>query len=66
VTGGAPLKKGDPTKVTLAQVLESPSTYGGPAFNSVADYIASRLGWGGTQLTGENCPLNAQGIFTQP
>jgi hypothetical protein len=66
VTGGAPLKKGDPTKVTLAQVLGSPSTYGGPAFNSVADYIASRLGWGGTQLTGENCPLNAQGIFTQP
>jgi hypothetical protein len=62
--GGAPLKKGNPDTVTLAQVLGSPSTYGGPAFNSVADYIARQLGWNGTQLTGENCPLNAQGVFT--
>jgi hypothetical protein len=59
----APLKKGDPTKITLAQVLASPSTYGGPAFNSVADYFASRMGWTGTQLTGENCPLDAHGNF---
>jgi|GEM_PF-3541769 len=64
VVGGAQLKKGTPSTVTLAQVLGSPSTYGGPAFNSVADYISSRLGWGGTQLTGENCPLSAQGVFT--
>jgi hypothetical protein len=61
--GGAHLKKGDPTKVTLAQVLLSPSTYGGPAFNSVADYIAHQLGWGGTQFTGENCQLDANGVF---
>jgi hypothetical protein len=44
-------------------VLLSPSTYGGPAFNSVADYIASVLGWNGTQLTGENCQLDANGVF---
>jgi hypothetical protein len=60
----AALKKGSPSNPTLAAVLLSPSTYGGPAFNSVADYIASVLGWGGTQFTGENCPLDAHGNFT--
>lgn len=64
ISGGAPLSKkapaGDPT---LAQILLSPNTYGGPAFNSVADYLAAQLGWTGTQLTGENCPLDAHGTF---
>jgi hypothetical protein len=65
--GGAPLsKKASNQNPTLAQVLASPNTYGGPAFNSVANYIAQQLGWGGTQTTGENCPLNAQGEFTAP
>lgn len=60
--GGAALSKKAPlSNPTLAQVLASPQTYGGPAFNSVADYIAAQLGWGGTQITGENCPINAQG-----
>jgi len=64
--GGAPLKKStqDPATTSLATVLLNPQTYGGPAFNSVANYIASRLGWGGTQATGENCPLNANGVPT--
>jgi len=60
----APLSKkapaGDPL---LSTVLGNPSLYGGPAFNSVADYIASKLGWHGTQLTGENCPLDANGVL---
>jgi hypothetical protein len=59
----AGLKKGSPSNPTLAAVLLSPSTYGGPAFNSVADYIAHQLGWGGTQFTGENCQLDAKGVF---
>ncbi|HSX18136.1 MAG TPA: Ig-like domain-containing protein [Candidatus Saccharimonadales bacterium] len=63
----APLsKKATITNPTLAQVLASPNIYGGPAFNSVADYISLRLGWGGTQNTGENCPLDAHGNFTGP
>ncbi len=61
----APLKKGNPSIVTFAQVLASPQTYGGPAFNSVSDYFAYLLGWGGNQITGENCPLNAHGQLTQ-
>jgi hypothetical protein len=59
----AALKKGSPSNPTLAAVLLSPSTYGGPAFNSVADYIAFVLGWNGTQFTGENCQLDANGVF---
>ncbi|MBI3342506.1 hypothetical protein HY024_05280 [Candidatus Curtissbacteria bacterium] len=63
ITGISPaaLKSGSPPNPTLAAVLGSPSTYGGPAFNSVADYFAYLLGWGGNQNTGENCPLNANG-----
>jgi hypothetical protein len=62
---GAPLsKKTSGQNPTLAQVLASPNTYGGPAFNSVADYIAAQLGWNGTQLTGENCPIDAHGNLT--
>lgn len=65
VVGGAALSKKAPkSNPTLAEVLASPNLYGGPAFNSVADYIAFRLGWGGTQATGENCPLDAHGNFT--
>jgi hypothetical protein len=61
-----PLKRGNPAVITLKQVLDSPSTYGGPAFNSVANYISSIAFApnGGTQATGENCPLNARGEWT--
>ncbi len=62
--GGAPLSnKATNQNPTLAQVLANPNTYGGPAFNSVANYISEELGWGGTQTTGENCPLNAHGVL---
>jgi len=64
--GGASLSKKAPKNVdpTIQTVLLNPSIYGGPAFNSVADYIADQLNWGGTQLTGENCPLDAHGNLT--
>jgi hypothetical protein len=57
-------KKAPSSDPTLAQVLLDPSGYGGPAFNAVANYIALRLGWNGTQNTGENCPLDAHGNLT--
>jgi hypothetical protein len=62
--GGAPLKAGSPANPTVSTVLLGPSIYGGPAFNSVANWIAGILGWQGTQSTGENCPLDAQGRWT--
>jgi hypothetical protein len=62
--GGAPLKNGAPANPTIGNVLsEGPSVYGGEAFNSVANYI-SGIAFapnGGTQSSGENCPLNAHG-----
>jgi hypothetical protein len=57
----ASLKNGSPSDPTIDEVLNNPSTYGGPAMNSVADYFAYLLGWGGTQDTGESCPLDAHG-----
>jgi hypothetical protein len=59
--GGAPLKKGAPSNPTIGDVLASPQTYGGPAFNSVANYLSAHFGWSGTQATGENCPIDAFG-----
>jgi hypothetical protein len=61
VTNGAPLKTGNPTVVTIGQVLASPQTYGGPAFNSVGNYLSAQFGFGGTQATGESCPIDAFG-----
>jgi hypothetical protein len=59
--GGAALKNGAPADPTIGEVLDSPNIYGGPAFNSVADYFAGIFGWGGTQGTGDNCPIDAHG-----
>jgi hypothetical protein len=64
--GGAALKdtalNQDPT---IGQVLADPDEYGGPAFNSVANYISGIAFFpnGGTQATGHNCPLNAKGVW---
>lgn len=63
----APLKTGSAATIKLAQVLGAPNTYGGPAFNSVADYFAYKLGWNGSQTTaalyGEYCPIDANGNY---
>ncbi len=63
ITGIVPaaLKAGSPSNPSLGDVLGSPSTYGGPANNSISDYFAYLLGWGGTQATGDNCPINTFG-----
>jgi hypothetical protein len=61
--GGVALKDGAPPNPTIEEVLAEPNTYGGPAFNSVANYI-SGIAFapnGGTQSTGENCPIDAHG-----
>ena len=59
LVGAAPLSKkapaGDPT---LQQVVENPQTYGGPATNSVADYL-SNIFFGTPIGSGvESCPLS--------
>jgi len=56
----APLspKAGAGANPTLLQVLQSPQTYGGPATNSVADYL-SNVAFGTPIGSGiESCPLN--------
>jgi len=59
----APLSKKAPTSgpgsnPTLLQVVSDPSTYGGPATNSVADYLSNKIF--GTPIGSgiEGCPLN--------
>jgi hypothetical protein len=59
----APLSKKAPTSgpgsnPTLLQVVSDPSTYGGPATNSVADYLSNKIF--GTPIGSgvESCPLN--------
>ncbi len=60
---GAPLSKKAPTSgpgsdPTLLEVISNPSIYGGPATNSVADYL-SFIAFGTPIGTGiESCPLN--------
>lgn len=71
--GGAPLKNGAPANPTIGDVLtQGPSVFGGPAFNSVANYI-SAAAFGpkaGTQsdhtvISGSDdyCPLDASGNY---
>ncbi len=62
VTGGAPLKKGDANSVTIGQVLASPRTYGGPAFNSVANYLSFKTGMNGTRRLGTTVRSIPSGI----
>jgi len=63
IPAGAPLSKKAPTSgagsnPTLLEVISDPSTYGGPATNSVADYL-SFVAFGTPIGTGiESCPLN--------
>ena len=66
IPGGAPLKKGSPANPSIGAVLASPSIYGGPAFNSVGDYFATLLGWGGTQNYNDGCPIDAHGVWVAP
>lgn len=46
---------------TVGYALANPSIVKGPAFNAAANYLASKFGWGGTQATSENCPIDAFG-----
>jgi hypothetical protein len=61
------LKSGNPATVTIWQVLQSPQTYGGPAFNYVGS-VLSHLHTGvdfvlGSEIPEEHeCPINAHGI----
>jgi len=52
----APLKAGSPSNPTLQQVVESPQVFGGPATNSVADYLSNKFF--GTPIGSgvESCP----------
>jgi len=55
--GRAPLKSGSPSNPTLLQVVSNPQIYGGPATNSVADYL-SGVAFGssvGTSADDERC-----------
>ncbi len=42
LVGAAALKKGSPSDPTLLEVVSNPSVYGGPATNSVADFISNK------------------------
>jgi len=65
ISGAAALKSGAPADPTIQDMLDAgASVYGGPAMNSVADYISAHFGWGGTSATGDNCPIDAHGNFT--
>ena len=58
LVGAAPLKAGSPSGATLVQVISNPQIFGGPATNSVADYL-SFIAFGTPIGTGiESCPLN--------
>jgi hypothetical protein len=48
---------------TIWTVLNNPSTYKGPATNTVANYLAGLAGWSGTQSSNTGCPLNNHGAF---
>jgi len=62
IAGAAVLKSGAPSDPTIGDILNAgPSVYGGPAFNSVADYLSAHFGWLGTT---DNCPIDAHGNLT--
>jgi hypothetical protein len=51
------------TQYTVGYALQNPNVVGGGAFNAAANYL-SGIFFGpdaGTQATGDNCPINAQG-----
>jgi hypothetical protein len=54
----SPSVAGDPT---LLDVLLSPQTYGGAAFNAVATYLSTEAGLNVTDPIVHNCPLDQHG-----
>lgn len=54
------LKRGAPSDPTLWEVLQSPQTYGGPAFNNVGDLLSGAhpdVNFNGERIE-DSCPLN--------
>ncbi len=57
------VEAGATTNPSIFYVMQNPNYYGGSAANAVADYLAGRAGWTGTQASGDACPLNNAGML---
>jgi len=69
--GRAPLSKKAPTSgagsnPTLLQVLQSPDVYGGPATNSVADYLSGKIFGANVGTSADDANCNGGVPFLQP